>query len=80
MRWIELDHLHGDPARYEYLREFYNLTQGEMEGPMAFYIRLTKLATTLRQRISIEDFFPSLQERFQDVLIQNQPIDRLSIG
>jgi hypothetical protein len=77
LRWIELDHLHGDPTRYEHLQEFYNMTQGEMEGPAPFCIRLTKLATTLGRKISIEDFFPRLQERFQDALIQDRPVGRL---
>ena len=77
LRWIEKDHLHGDPAHYEYLRKFYDTTQGEMEGPVAFCIRLTKLATNLRRRISMDDFFPRLQERFQDALIQGRPIDGL---
>ena len=77
LRWIEKDHLHGDPNRYKYLQEFYDTTQDYTEEPMDFYIRLNEIATTVGRNITMDDYFPRLQEHFQDALIQNQPIGEL---
>ena len=77
LRWIEKDHLHGDPNRYKYLQEFYGTTQDYTEEPMDFYIRLNEIATILERNITMDDYFPRLQEHFQDALIQDQPIGEL---